>query len=102
VSVHLTYAYAARPVLFRGPKARTPKQDRALAACSHRREPEQVSIYDDPEDEKLITCEKCLAWLAKGDNRLFVTKDGMKQWIANRMAEGDQSIRYIDIPDDDA
>lgn len=90
MSVHLTYAYAARPSL------RAPKKDRALAACTKQHEPEQVSIYGDPASEKLITCEKCLAWLAEGDNRLFVTEGGIEQWIANRI--GDHNLRYIDIP----
>ena len=92
-AVHLTKAYRARPSL------RTPREKRAISACE--RAGEQVSIFDDPSNEALITCPSCLAWLATGDNRLIVTPGGIEEWIASRVAARDPNLHYIDIPVDE-
>ena|SRR5271155_3747884 len=90
MTVHLTRAYTPQGGL------RRPKAEQAIAACSRKPGLEQVSVYDEPENEKLITCPDCLIWLNEGDNRLLVVKDGVEQWIRNHV--NDTEIYSTGIP----
>lgn len=97
---HLTgwYQYPPRTGNRRKPARRGPRIPvpacRALGVAPS----QQVSIYDNPDHEPLITCRECLDWLGDGDNRLIVTKDGMDEWIRRRVTSGDVDIHYVDIP----
>jgi hypothetical protein len=96
VTTHLTRVYRYRG---RGGRPGRGLPSVPVAACGHDGG-NQVSIYKHPDQEKLVDCPECLAWLAEGDNRLFVTPGGMEQWIRNHARD----VHYIDVPaggDDD-
>jgi hypothetical protein len=81
-----------------GTPGRAGRLGQRLAACTRKPEPRMVTIYEHPENEPLIDCDGCLAWLRDGDNRLLVTEGGMDQWIANHINDG--NLYYMDIPAD--
>jgi hypothetical protein len=65
-----------------------------LAACDAETAEPMVSIYEQPENESLVDCPGCLAWLHHGDNCLLITN--VMEWIWRNADKED--IRYIDIP----
>ena len=91
---HLIRAYR------RNPRWRSEGRDNwsiPLAACDDDRAEVMVTIYEHPENEELVNCAGCLAWLRHGDNRLLITD--VHKWI--RRNAGKEDIWYIDIPLDD-
>jgi hypothetical protein len=97
VTTHLTSGYTY-PKELRDRPTRETRPERAIAACNDQHEPDQVSVYDNPEDEHLIDCPGCLDWLAEGDNRLRVTPGGIQEWIRNHVAAGDADLYVTGVP----
>lgn len=60
----------------------------------------QVSMYDDPANEALVTCPACLEWLNEptGMHRLLVTRHGTEEYLRRMIREQPGKLHYTDVP----